>query len=1145
MNQNRPTYEELLAEIEKLKRELATLKASGLTMPIEKIEFNSRVNEHEQKRGDYKVIPSEIKHEEKEKDFQLLAEAMPQIVWITTAEGKNIYFNRQWVDYTGLSLEESYGDGWNKPFHPLDKQRAWEAWKNAIINDGTYSVECQLRKYDGSYRWWLIRGVPVHDGECKIIKWIGTCTDIQTMKETELALKTAKWETEKSEEKFRLAFFTNPESITINNIETGAYVSVNYGFSKILEYSESEVIGKTSVELNIWYDPKEREQYVLKLKKEGSLENLEAKFRTKSGKIIDCLVSSTVIELDGVLHTINITRDITFRKTIEQELISAKNKAEEGEETYRILFESINDAVFISEPSEDRKTVKFIKVNDVACKRLGYTQEELLAKSPFEINSERKRPDIPGFISKILEQNQAIIETEHVAKNGRIIPVEISTKVTQFKNRILFHSIARDITERKLNERRIKEKTDEIEAQNEEYQQINEELNQANEELIIAKERAEAGEASLTKKNEELKQTIQQLKDLENRLQFALLAGKLGTWDWDILTGKLIWSDTSKLMSGIPVDSEVNYEIFLNTIIPEDRETISQLVEEALKEKKDYSCEYRVLWPDGTIHWISVMGRGIYDNSGRAVRMIGVGMEITDRKQIELSLSQSHNLMRYIIEHNPGSIAVFDKELKYIYVSQQYLNAYQVDESSIIGKNHHEIFPDLPQKFKDAHFKALQGEIVGADEDPYYRADGSVNWTRWECRPWYEADGTIGGIILYIEQITDRIQQKLEIIAAKEKAEESDRLKTAFLQNMSHEIRTPLNAIMGFSSLLKDNFNDKNKVEKFSDIITQRSNDLLDIINDILDIAKIESGQLPINLEECNLSNLFGELSAFFNEYKGRISKEQIDLRLKVNCSANEAKIVTDKGKLKQILINLITNAFKFTENGKIEVGCNINSENYFHFYVADTGMGIPKDKQTIIFERFFQLNQNPRKNIGGTGLGLPIVKGLVNLLGGKIFLDSEPDKGSTFSFTIPFKQAGEGEQNIHHEFFGSKKLEEKIILIVEDDFYNAEYLKEILSEYKAKVLYAETGEAAVKIAEAQKIDLILMDVRLPGIDGYEATRQILQYNAQMKIISQTAYASSEERQKAINVGCKDYISKPTKKETLLSVINEVFDNKG
>ena len=681
-------------------------------------------------------------------------------------------------------------------------------------------------------------------------------------------------------------------------------------------------------------------------------------------------------------------------KKVNEDLVLAKKKSEESEETYRMLFDSINDAVFLSEYDEYSGTIRFIKVNDVACQKLGYSRDELLTLTPSDLNSKQFQPNIPNFIKRILEGKQAFIETEHVTKDGRIIPVEISTKVTEFKNKIIFHSIVRDITERKINEQRIKEKTNEIEAQNEEYLQINEEL-------FAAKDRAEESEIRLKQKNEELKNTINRLTDLESRLQFALLAGNLGTWDWNIKKGELIWSDSCKLMCGLTLHSEVNYERFINTIVSEDRELTNKLVVEALNEKKDYNHEYRVLWPDDTLHWISVMGRGIYDSSGEAIRMIGVAMEITERKNIELSLSHSHDLMRYIIEHNPCSIAVFDNELKYIYVSQQYLKAYQVKESSILGKNHHEIFTDLPQKYKDAHFKALKGEIVREEEDSYYREDGSVNWTSWECRPWYQADGAIGGIILYIEQITDRIQQKMELIAAKEKAEESDRLKTAFLQNMSHEIRTPMNAIMGFSGLMKDELHNKTKIKQFAEIINQRSSDLLDIINDVLDIAKIESGQLSVNPESCNLFELFNELYLFFTEYQTKLGKEQLSFSLQPQINQTESYIIIDKVKLKQILINLLTNAFKFTDQGKIEGGCFFDHNHRLVFYVSDTGIGIPMDKQKAVFERFVQIDNSSRKVIRGTGLGLSIVRGLVKLLGGEITLESQPGKGSTFKFSI------------------------------------------------------------------------------------------------------------------------------------------------
>ena len=243
---------------------------------------------------------------------------------------------------------------------------------------------------------------------------------------------------------------------------------------------------------------------------------------------------------------------------------------------------------------------------------------------------------------------------------------------------------------------------------------------------------------------------------------------------------------------------------------------------------------------------------------------------------------------------------------------------------------------------------------------------------------------------------------------------------------------------------------------------------------------------------------------------------------------------------MKQIFINLIGNAFKFTDNGVIEGGCKINDNGVLVFYVSDTGIGIPYDKQKVVFERFIQIGPETNKLFGGTGLGLSIVKGLVKLLGGELWLESEPEKGSTFSFTISYKiglTLNLKPLALHeHE---ACHFPGKTILIVEDDIYNAEYLKEILVATELNILYALNGNEAIKICLEQQIDIVLMDIGLPDIDGYDAIRQIKMNNPGLKVIAQTAFAHLEDRTKAINVGCIDYISKPINQELLLSMLTK------
>jgi signal transduction histidine kinase/ActR/RegA family two-component response regulator len=385
----------------------------------------------------------------------------------------------------------------------------------------------------------------------------------------------------------------------------------------------------------------------------------------------------------------------------------------------------------------------------------------------------------------------------------------------------------------------------------------------------------------------------------------------------------------------------------------------------------------------------------------------------------------------------------------------------------------------------------------------------------------------------------------IQLREANKKALESDRLKSVFLQNMSHEIRTPLNAIIGFSDMLVRNFDKKTKLKNFSAIIKQGGLDLLDLINDLLDLSRIETGQLPINIEECNLLELFNDLHLFFTNHSQKIGKAHIKLQQSIALSPRHNFIKIDTGKIKQIFINLIYNALKFTDMGKIEFGCLMNDNNRIDFFVLDTGVGIPAERQSIVFERFMQLGTGSTNVQKGSGLGLAIVKGLVELLGGEINLKSEVCRGTIFYFTVPYELADSTLIKTNsNELNATVNWNKHTVLIVEDDEYNIQYLEEILSETQINIVTATNAIDAIDIiSSSRQIDIVLMDIKLPGMNGLEAMGIIKGIKPEIKIIIQSAYASAEDITNGEKMGCDAYICKPISSEILMETMNEILLN--
>ncbi len=418
--------------------------------------------------------------------------------------------------------------------------------------------------------------------------------------------------------------------------------------------------------------------------------------------------------------------------------------------------------------------------------------------------------------------------------------------------------------------------------------------------------------------------------------------------------------------------------------------------------------------------------------------------------------------------------------------------------------------------------------------------DKKIKYVKGTNKLFFDKDKELVEIIGSIQDISETKSTEQTLIKLKEKAEESDRLKSSFLANMSHEIRTPMNAILGFANLLKNPNIKKHKKNKFLEIINSSGTHLLNLINDIIDISKIDAKQFTIIEKECYLKYFLSDLEQLFSSQLKTKNKNDVKFSINSNLLDGKDVIFTDQTRLRQILINLVGNAVKFTTDGYIKINYSVYNEDKILFSVEDTGIGIRAEELHIIFDRFRQVDEGLNRKYGGTGLGLAITKACVALLGGEIWVESELKKGSTFFFTINYKPVNKPiEKNVKIKIIDNDNIFlGKTILIVEDELYALEFLKYILEPTKANILHASDGLQAVDLCKNNlNIDIVLMDIQLPKLNGLLATKEILKTRPDLPIIAQTANAFHSDEKKSKEVGCVDYISKPINEEQLISKI--------
>ena len=389
----------------------------------------------------------------------------------------------------------------------------------------------------------------------------------------------------------------------------------------------------------------------------------------------------------------------------------------------------------------------------------------------------------------------------------------------------------------------------------------------------------------------------------------------------------------------------------------------------------------------------------------------------------------------------------------------------------------------------------------------------------------------------------ENFKQKAELISSKQKAEESDKLKSAFLMNLSHEIRTPMNAIVGFSDLLLDEKTTEVERHEFVRIVQHNSRSLLSIVDDLIEMSKIDSDLIQPNYRNVNLDNV---LNAAFESASFSNKNPNVVVKLQEPNEKVKTNIVTDVVKLNQIIINLLNNALKFTEEGFVILDYEVDNANkLIVFHVKDSGIGMPDDFKDKIFKRFNKINAKNISANEGLGLGLAISKSYVEMLGGTISVDTKEGLGSTFTFTIPLKYAEKDSVEVEklNQIVNFYLGNEEVILVAEDDNINFKLIEKLLKIFNFNVIRAKDGIEAVEICSTNsKIDLVFMDIKMPNLDGYGAFQKIREFNKTLPIIAQTSYSFPEEVEKIKQLGFNDFISKPLDKERLYELVKKYFN---
>ncbi len=888
-----------------------------------------------------------------------------------------------------------------------------------------------------------------------------------------------------------------------------------------------------------------------------------------------------------------LKKEIRLRQKAEQELKNINKTLEQRVEKRTVeLKTELEKSAKLQEKSKHlaerlKKIIKTINEGIILCdtkgkclmynpqmKRItGYSKSEvktidlLLKKINVSTTEQGEEVSLRTFSQLVEKSKREIIFFD--SKSRRRIVVLSLTKIKHGQQH--FHlCVFRDITEIKNSQQKIYDQYAEIQSQNEELSSSLEELRQSNEQLSATTEQLMLSEyrlETLWKLMQMQKYNDQEILNFALESAIAISGSQIGFF--------FLYNEDKKELKLHSWSKDIMKECKVKQNFNKLKLTEAGIWAEAIKQRKVFviNCPQQELnrkfdMPPGHQNIKRMISIPVFDQN-KIVALVGLAnksdeydhkdernllllldgvVKIINQRRMNKALIISQEKLSQIFNTSPDAIFVGKINGELTDCNPAALDLLSIKNKSEITEKNVFDYIIASRDFKTEAKKSLKElkPLKNVEVDirtrkfPLMPLEVSIGFTKTgNDRP--------DGFVAIAKNIATRKMYQDWLKESKRKAEESDHLKSAFLANMSHEIRTPLNSIIGFTQLLQQEVNTETGNE-FLSVIEKSGNHLLSLINDIIDVSKIEADQLKIEYKEFNLNDLIRDVYMVFKSDSRLMQNPNIEFGFQPGLPDNVSYIVTDEVRLRQILNNLIANAIKFTSKGFVKFGYDIRKEK-LNFYVKDTGIGMSESKKEHIFDRFYQIDDTNKRKYQGTGLGLAISKGLIELLGGSISVETELDKGTSFLFDIPyqpakniikptFAQQNENEQTLNYNW------KDKVILIVEDNLNNCLFLEKLLEEYDAEIYHTENGVDAVNFCKKEKVDIVLMDLQIPEMDGITATRKIKEFKPGLPVIAQTANAMGDAEQRCKIAGCELFLTKPLKSHILLREIDRLLKQK-